>query len=578
MADKKDSLVFKAEVEGGESLTTLKKQYKEIQQELDNTIKGTEAYNKTLQRLGEIKDNIGDLRDTINALNPEGKIAAFANVAGKLAGGFQAATGAAALFGVKTDEIEKQLLKVQAATAFAEGIQSVIGLGDAFAVLAEVIEANPIFLVAAALIAVTIAVVSFTKEEEKAIEKIEDFNKALDDQNKLFDENSRKIDVNNQLIIESLKQRGASEKQISEEVVKQNSEKLERLKEQERKATDERVKFLDYVREKTFLLEYDGNTEQIELNKKKLEALNKAEAEAIKARVEFEGSASIELAKIKTKEFLDAQAEAKKAAEEAKRASEARIKNMQDMLASNLKSQEDYDAFIAEEKRKAHEQELKDFEDNKIKEQKIEDDYRAYEDKKFKDQLAENRKLDAQASADAVILKQQETNAKQEIATQSLNALKGLSDAYYASLLDNTTKGSKAEIEIKKKQFNVNKAFAIADAVLNGIRGVQAAIGSAPPPYNFVLAAITGLVAAANIAKIASTKFDAGSSTPSIGSTGSAPAPNIPQPGTGQISLNGADRSGRGNQSVVISEAFVIESKMSEAQLRSQRIQRQGKF
>ena len=73
----------------------------------------TQYFKKTGDRL--IPDNSEmswDLRDTISALNPEGKVAAFSNAAGKIAGGFQAAAGAAALFGVQSEELEKTLLRV----------------------------------------------------------------------------------------------------------------------------------------------------------------------------------------------------------------------------------------------------------------------------------------------------------------------------------------------------------------------------------------------------------------------------------------------------------------------------------
>jgi hypothetical protein len=139
-----EEIGFQVKVSGADSLSSLKKEFKDLQAELEKTEVGTEQYTKTLAKLGRVKDDIGDLKDTINALNPEGKVAAFQNVAGKLAGGFQAATGAAALFGVKSEELEATLLRVQAATAFAEGITSLAGLSDAFNVVGTVIKTQVI--------------------------------------------------------------------------------------------------------------------------------------------------------------------------------------------------------------------------------------------------------------------------------------------------------------------------------------------------------------------------------------------------------------------------------------------------
>lgn len=74
-------------------------------------------------------------------------------------------------------------------------------------------------------------------------------------------------------------------------------------------------------------------------------------------------------------------------------------------------------------------------------------------------------------------------------------------------------------------QFNVNKALGIADATINTFKGVNQALGSAPPPFNFILAALVGAAGIANIVKISRTKFDAsggGGSAPSLGGGGSS--------------------------------------------------------
>lgn len=53
--------------------------------------------------------------------------------------------------------------------------------------------------------------------------------------------------------------------------------------------------------------------------------------------------------------------------------------------------------------------------------------------------------------------------------------------------------------------FVVGQAAAIATATIDGYAAVQKALASAPPPYNFALAALVGVATAANIAKIAET-------------------------------------------------------------------------
>ncbi len=61
-----------------------------------------------------------------------------------------------------------------------------------------------------------------------------------------------------------------------------------------------------------------------------------------------------------------------------------------------------------------------------------------------------------------------------------------------------------------KELFLIGKAAAIGMATIDGITAVQKALASAPPPYNFALAALVGVATAANVAKIASQKAPTG--------------------------------------------------------------------
>ncbi len=71
--------------------------------------------------------------------------------------------------------------------------------------------------------------------------------------------------------------------------------------------------------------------------------------------------------------------------------------------------------------------------------------------------------------------------------------------------------------------FKDNKAFAVANAVVQTLSGVANAIGSGPPPWNFINAGIVAATGAANVANILSTN-DHSTSVPGSGSGGAAPA------------------------------------------------------
>ena len=96
-------------------------------------------------------------------------------------------------------------------------------------------------------------------------------------------------------------------------------------------------------------------------------------------------------------------------------------------------------------------------------------------------------------------------------------ALGGLSTTF--SNIVSLTKGQNREL------FELSKAAATATAIVQGVLGVQRALGSAPPPLNFISAAAVGTSAAVNVAKIQGTAFNRGTDyVPGIGTTDTVPA------------------------------------------------------
>lgn len=91
-----------------------------------------------------------------------------------------------------------------------------------------------------------------------------------------------------------------------------------------------------------------------------------------------------------------------------------------------------------------------------------------------------------------------------------------------------------------KKAFMVYKAFAMVEAAISGHKAILQALGSAPPPYNFVLAGIAGAAAAIQVGMIASAQppsYDQGgiSNARGIYQTGDIAEAHIPIPSGGKI-------------------------------------------
>lgn len=121
-------------------------------------------------------------------------------------------------------------------------------------------------------------------------------------------------------------------------------------------------------------------------------------------------------------------------------------------------------------------------------------------------------------------------------AGQLTTSLSSLSDSYFYFKRKNLEKGSAEDLKQAKKQFDINKGLAIASATISGIQGVVNALSAQsiiPEPYGTVLKVVTaaavGAAAVANIAKIASSKFDAGGGGGGGSGGGAAPI-SIPAP------------------------------------------------
>lgn len=127
-----------------------------------------------------------------------------------------------------------------------------------------------------------------------------------------------------------------------------------------------------------------------------------------------------------------------------------------------------------------------------------------------------------------------------------------------------------------KELMAIGKAAAIAQATIDGIAAVQKALSAAPPPFNFALAALVGVAAAANVAKIAGVGLNEGGTIAGGGANVDTVAANLTK-GETVVSRELTDKldnflnnQGQGEQRVVIElrskEGFVewIEAQILE--------------
>ena len=106
------------------SFVNLKKELRQLTIQLQGLDPASKEFEQVAQRAGKIKEQLRGVADAINDADPEKFGGKFQRTAEGIAGAFSAVTGAQALFGKNSEELEKQMLKVQGAIALTQGISA----------------------------------------------------------------------------------------------------------------------------------------------------------------------------------------------------------------------------------------------------------------------------------------------------------------------------------------------------------------------------------------------------------------------------------------------------------------------
>jgi hypothetical protein len=466
--------------EGAKSLRTLKQEFKDLQKELDNVVVGTDEYKQKLQELANVKDEIDDLNDAIGAQTGAGKFEAIAKLGSSLAGGFSAAQGAMALFGSESEDVQKALLKVQGAMAFAQGLSQLEDLGNAFKNAKTVVLdfgksaisafrslfatmlANPIMAIVAGLTLLTAAVVAFMMAEDDETEALKANIAERERSMEVMDRENAMVNKGMKARIDLMKARGATDQEIFVAEQKMNAERIKQLQEQNDKVR-QNLRDLKKLRD-----EADGD-ELKELNSKYSEQsklLDKNKSEIF----DIEQSARIKQAQLDTKAKQDEKARQKTANEKAKallnerlQAETNAIKQLADLKVANIKDDEERelaklklqfdqaqkanaDSKASEETKNAVQLELErkyrndltnlldKFEQDRLK--KEEDLKKEQEDKK-KQELADAKTAEEKRIADELTLLEIERSEKERFNDLSLDTQIELENQRFEILRNN---------------------------------------------------------------------------------------------------------------------------------------------
>lgn len=570
-----ENVILKVGVEGtGEGETkikSLKAQLKEMKNELLGLDEGSDRFKQLSKAAGELTDKIGDVNQKVNALSSDTrKLDALVGAGSAIAGGFQAASGAMALFGSDSKKVEESIKNIIAVQGVLNGVQQVsqfltakgiiqdklamIAMGAKAALLKVVtaaqwlwnaaVTANPIGLIIVGVAALGTGIYLLVKNIKSVIAVFSDWkNVAL----ALLGPIGWILIYMNEMD-KAEKALGSTREKQSKANTEQYNKRMAEIKaeraEQEKAHTDRQEQFDRQIAR----YEAEGKSSYA-LRLQKLEDI-KAEKEAI-----LQSNKDIIAATV-DRYTVEAQLRGK-SLEEFLASIGIQYDDTKKILEDSLKDQEEaiYDAdtnIIA--LKKQHNDALKSEADKLAEEEeaarlKAEADEEARQRKQIEDQmeLAANKKklLEDQRAADkAEADKLREEESKQRIADAEAEiALEKEKQAAKQKLVEDYSKAvigltqniftitnnlGKQDEESRKKraqrQFQIKKALDMAEAAIDGTKAVLSTFANTPGGLVIkgLAATAAGVFAAAKIAAIGSAKFDGGGATASVGSVSNA--------------------------------------------------------
>ena len=189
---------------------------------------------------------------------------------------------------------------------------------------------------------------------------------------------------------------------------------------------------------------------------------------------------------------------------------------------------------------------------------------------KIKDDYAIKAAL-AKEDADLIVLinaeKEEKIAAIEEAAAKKKKEIQIQGVADGLSTISNLTElfAGKSQAQ-QKKAFKIQKAVNIATAVLDTYKAANAALASAPPPFNFIAMAATITAGLVNVKKIASTEFngDVGTSPPPPSDAGGSGSGGAITPSFNVVGNSGINQLAQIQQQPT--QAYVVSGAVTSAQ------------
>ena len=594
MAQENVGININVQSNADKTLGSLKQQLREATAEVqalsDKFGATSEQAVAAAKRASELKDQIGDAKSLVDAFNPDAKFKALTASLSGVAGGFAAAQGAIALFGVESKEVEKALLQVQSAMALSQGLQAVGESIDSFKQLGAVIKNSTIFLkanemankataFAMRLFGVSVEATSVSFKVLKGaiaatglgllVVAIGEIVAAFQNYSSAAEKAAEKQKQLNDTII-----KGAKTALKAEQDFLANQEKLDIARAKSRGASEQEI----------------FNIEQ-SFRKRKAEAQIRFWKEAKNADVEGAQSAAAEIDKINTEgqvallEFQTKQSQAKKAATKASADELANIElaRLEKQLADEKKLTEDL--LNEYDKRKQDAKNAKILTQKELKQLDAQEAAeKAAKQKEIDDKRIDEQKKVVSSTTNFTLQAIQTQQKATEDSAKNVNAVNKWLASEDKKRLDAKVADTESALSLLSAIVDQNsvagKAIAVAQAIINTYQGATRALAQGGT-LGFVGAGAVIAAGLINVKKIVSTNVPSAKGTGTVGGGASAPSISAgapiapPQPQAQTTSLDNRTINAIGNQAV---RAYVIENDVTSNQQRIAAIRQRARF
>ena len=612
------------------SIGEAKKAIKDLKSAVLGVEEGSEAFEKLNKAAGKLNDRLNDVNEQVKIFSTDSKLEALSNQFGLVGSKIKSLdfAGAAAE--------AKKLAIATKSISFGEATKGLKDLGSTFLSVGKSLLFNPLFAIPAIIVGLSVALYKLKDDIAVvglAFKVVTDiFDGAVKALKKFTDQIgltnfAGKKAAEDTIVISGKVTKAVVERYDREialaEAAGEKTEKLEYAKslavieatKGEIKANqaayeagvitlEEKQKKQEEFNELLKKTELEKAVTLVKISKDTQDAIDKREEESEKKRIKREEERLKKLQEeinLKNRLLAEQDAEVEKANEKGEADLKARIQAEQD---SEVKRVEEDAAATRKifENRVAQEEIQNEFNltqeqvDAEFARRRVENQYLTDQEiyKSIFDTEQDKIELAQKTAEEEDRIQKQKLQNTIAYANAGLNALTSIDNLLVTIEENNRKKGEKQSLASQKKAFNRKKALGIASAAISTAEAIIGYNANPGFPLGIPLAIAAGVTGAASIAAIASQKFQpAGESGSSGGGGGVPPLPTSSisfgggndianktfQPSASLITPTFTGTAGgfSGNNQTPV-RAYVVESEMTEAQLRAERFRQRAEM